>query len=152
MSASMNQCNFLGRVGKDPEIQRFDNNSKLAKFHLATEEKYKDKNSDEWITKTTWVPIEISGNSADAVEKYVKKGMTILVKDCSYMTKQWGEGDKKRYGHCFKSFSFEFADTQKSEGGNRGSGESYQKKQNSFGGGASNTQSTDMPIDGDLPF
>ena len=40
---SLNKVQLIGRLGKDPEIQRFDNGGIIAKFPLATSESYKDK-------------------------------------------------------------------------------------------------------------
>lgn len=74
----MNKVMLIGNVGKDPEVRYLEGNSKVARFQIATTEKYKDKEGrlrelTEWHTVTVWRGL------ADLVEKYVKKGTQLYV-------------------------------------------------------------------------
>jgi single-strand DNA-binding protein len=73
----MNKVILLGWCGNDPEIKTF-NQSKVAKFSLATNEYYKNK-AGEKVTETTWHNLVYWGKSADLIESYVHKGDSILV-------------------------------------------------------------------------
>lgn len=53
MNAIRNQVQLIGRLGQDPEIVTFDNGNKLAKFSLATDDSYRDKQGDR-IERTQW--------------------------------------------------------------------------------------------------
>lgn len=68
----MNRVTVIGRVGQDPKIHVFESGNKVAKFSLATSEKYKKDN--ETIEDTSWHNIVIYGRIADVVDKYVSKG------------------------------------------------------------------------------
>lgn len=68
-----NVVNLIGRVGKDPEVTRPRDNMVVAKFSIATTEKWKDRNGEKQ-EKTTWHRIITFGKLAEVVEKYVKKG------------------------------------------------------------------------------
>ena len=73
----MNKVILIGRVGKDPEIRSTDK-SKVAKFSLATSEKWKNKQGEK-EEETTWHNVVIWGKLADVVETWVKKGMLVMV-------------------------------------------------------------------------
>ena len=47
----INEVTLIGNVGKDAEVRKLDSGITLAKFSVATSERYKDK-SEEWHTKT----------------------------------------------------------------------------------------------------
>ena len=72
----MNRVQLFGNVGKDPEIKTFDGGKKLAKFSLATQSGYKDKDGNK---VTQWHSIVFFDKLAELVEKYVKKGNQLIV-------------------------------------------------------------------------
>jgi len=53
MPKSVNKVILVGNVGKDPEVKYSPSGTPIAKFSLATNEKYKDR-SDEWQERTEW--------------------------------------------------------------------------------------------------
>jgi hypothetical protein len=53
MPKSVNKVILVGNVGKDPEVKYSPSGTPVAKFSLATNEKYKDR-SDEWQERTEW--------------------------------------------------------------------------------------------------
>lgn len=75
----MNKAILIGNLGKDPEVKQLDGGSKLAKFSIATSNKYKNK-AGETVTETTWHSIIVWGKLADVVEKYLKKGDKVCVR------------------------------------------------------------------------
>lgn len=78
MANDLNQCNFTGRLGKEPEIRQAGS-SKVANFSIAVGEQWKDRQTGEKKEKTTWVNIVVWGNAADTVEKFFTKGTFIRV-------------------------------------------------------------------------
>ena len=74
----VNKLTLIGRVGNAPEIKTLDNGSKVAKFSLATTEKYKDKNGDK-IENTEWHNLVFWRNLVDVVEMFVEKGMLLHI-------------------------------------------------------------------------
>ena len=53
MNALRNKVQLIGRLGQDPEITIFPDGNKMAKFSLATDDSYKDKNGQK-IERTYW--------------------------------------------------------------------------------------------------
>ncbi len=75
----LNRVTFIGNLGRDPEIRRLDSGVTVAKFSIATNESYRDKNSSEWITQTEWHDIVMWRHLAERAEKQLKKGNMIYV-------------------------------------------------------------------------
>ena len=72
-----NKVTLIGYVGKDPEVKQAGS-STVAKFTLATSEKFKDKDGNKQ-EKTQWHNLECWGKLAETVGKFVKKGSKIDV-------------------------------------------------------------------------
>jgi single-strand DNA-binding protein len=92
---SVNHVYLLGSVGKDPEVKDI-NGTKCATFTLATNETYKDRNGEKQ-TNTEWHTIVCWRNTADIVERFVKKGMQLFVEG-KIKTRSWDDqSGNKRY-------------------------------------------------------
>ena len=68
----MNKVILMGRLTKDPEIRT--GNTQVARYTLAVDRRF--SNSEE---KTDFINIVAFGKSAEFAEKYLKKGMKIVV-------------------------------------------------------------------------
>ena len=74
----VNRIILIGNLGRDPEIRRLENGAVVAKFSLATNENYKDKNG-EWQTQTEWHDIVMWRSLAERAESQLKKGKQIYL-------------------------------------------------------------------------
>lgn len=74
----VNKVILIGNVGQDPEVRRLDNGAVVAKFSLATNETYKDKNG-ELQKLTEWHNVVVWRQLAEIAEKYVKKGKQVFI-------------------------------------------------------------------------
>lgn len=74
----INKVILVGNVGKDPEVKYLDNGTAFARFTLATNETYKDKEGNKQ-TKTEWHNIVLWRGLAEVAEKYVKKGNPLYI-------------------------------------------------------------------------
>ena len=86
--SSLNECNFIGNLGADPEIRSMNNGNKVANFRIACTEKWKDRTSGERREKTEWVSIVVFGPLVNVVESYIKKGSKLYVSG-SLTTRKW---------------------------------------------------------------
>ena len=75
---SLNKVLLIGNVGKDPEVRHLENGSMVARFSLATTERFKDKNG-EFQEQTEWHNIVCWRSLAERIEKYVKKGSQLFI-------------------------------------------------------------------------
>jgi single-strand DNA-binding protein len=78
MNALRNKVQLIGRLGQDPEIISFADGNKMAKFSLATDESYKDKNGNK-VERTEWHNIVVKGGLVKVVENYITKGKEIAI-------------------------------------------------------------------------
>jgi single-strand DNA-binding protein len=81
MSGSVNKVILIGLLGKDPIIKTFQNGGKIANLSLATSERWKDKQSGEYVKKTEWHRIVVKNNDAlvSIAEKYLKSGSHVYI-------------------------------------------------------------------------
>lgn len=85
----MNRVTLLGRLGADPEIKSMQNGDKVANLRIATSESWKDKNTGEKKERTEWHSVVVwSSGLVGVVERYVKKGMQVLVEG-QLRTRKW---------------------------------------------------------------
>lgn len=94
---SLNQCQFIGRLGKDPEIKTMQSGDKVANLSIAVSERWKDKSSGERKERTTWVPIVIWGPLAGIAEQYLRKGSNVFVSGKFTVRKWQDQGGTDRY-------------------------------------------------------
>jgi single-strand DNA-binding protein len=96
MPKSVNKVILIGNLGKDPEIKYTPSGVPVAKFSLATNEKYKDKGG-EWQERTEWHNIVAWQRLAEIVGEYVKKGSKLYIEG-RLQTSSWEDkqsGEKK---------------------------------------------------------
>lgn len=95
----INKVILIGNVGQDPEVRYtgdVNNGAKVATIRLATTERYRDR-SGNLQEHTEWHTVVVWRNTADVVEKYVKKGTQLYVEG-KIRTRSWeDQTGNKRY-------------------------------------------------------
>jgi len=92
----VNKAILVGNLGKDPEVQYLDNNVSVARFTLATNDSYKDKDGNR-VDQTEWHNVVAWRGLAKIAEDYLKKGSRIYLEG-KIRTRSWEDkqtGDKK---------------------------------------------------------
>ena len=89
MSGSVNKVILLGRLGADPEIVSTNDGNKIAKFSLATSERWRDRNTGEQREKTEWHRVVIfNENLSKLAEQYLRKGSQVYIEG-QIQTRKW---------------------------------------------------------------
>jgi single-strand DNA-binding protein len=110
----INKVILVGRVGKDPEVRHLDNNSVVARFTLATNETYKNKNGEK-ITNTEWHNIVVWRSLAEIAGRYIKKG-TMLYVEGKIRTRAWDDKEgNKRYSTDIEADNFQMLSSRVDE-------------------------------------
>ena len=95
----INKVILIGNVGQDPEIRYtgdVNNGTKVATFRVATTERYRDR-SGNLQEHTEWHSIVVWRNTAEVVEKYVKKGTQVYIEG-RLRSRSWDDQNgNKRY-------------------------------------------------------
>src|SRR5579872_4462651 len=159
MAKSVNKVILIGNLGKDPEVKYTPSGTAVAKFSLATNERFKDK-SGEWQDRTEWHNIVAWQRLAEIVGEYVKKGSKIYIEG-RLQTRSW---DDKETGQ--KRYKTEIIANDlvllggRGEGDSEGGGRGYSRGASASGGGnfdqshshqeepahATNIQDEDIPF------
>ncbi len=83
----LNKVMLIGNLGRDPEVRHLDNGAAVAKFSIATNERYKDK-AGEYQTITEWHDIIMWRGLAELAERLLTKGKLIYVEG-KLTTRKW---------------------------------------------------------------
>ena len=84
----LNQCNFIGRLGNDPEVRYMPDGKAAANISIGCSEKWKDKNTGEQKEKTEWVKCSAFGKLAEIMGEYLRKGSLVYVSG-KMQTRKW---------------------------------------------------------------
>lgn len=87
----MNNCSFIGRLGKDPEMRYTTNGKAVVSFSLAVNRDGKKDESD-WIDFVAWE------KTAEVIAQFCHKGDLIGVTG-SLQRREWEKDGQKRYSH-----------------------------------------------------
>jgi single-strand DNA-binding protein len=93
---SVNKVILIGNLGKDPELKYTPSGTPVAKFSLATNDRYKDKDGN-WQDRTEWHNITAWARTAEIAGEYLKKGGKVYIEG-SLRTHSWDDkttGQKK---------------------------------------------------------
>lgn len=83
----LNQCQFIGNLGADPEVRTFQNGGKVCTLRLAVTEKWtKDGEKKE---RTEWVSVAIFNEGlAGVAERFLRKGSKVYISG-KMQTRKW---------------------------------------------------------------
>lgn len=84
---NLNQCNFIGRLGQEPEIRYMPNGDAVANLSIAISEKWKDKQGQQQ-ERTEWVRMTAYRKLAEIIGEYVSKGSLIYASG-KMQTRKW---------------------------------------------------------------
>lgn len=136
----MNKVILLGRVGKDPEVRKFDNGGQVVSFSLATTARWRNKEGEKQ-ERTEWHNVVVNGKLSEIAEKYIAKGSQVLIEGEIRYREYEKEGVKKYFTEIFCS-SLELL----------GSKESGAKPQNTEPEEVHDSIEVNTSNDDDLPF
>lgn len=145
----LNQCTFVGNLGRDPETRTFQNGNKVCNLRIACTEKWKDRESGERKEKTEWIPVAIFSEGLIRVaEQYLRKGSKVMVQG-KFTTRKWqDQSGQDRYSTEIVLQGFDaklvMLDSAGGQGGSQGG---YDQ---GGGYGAGGRPGGDM--DGEIPF
>ena len=86
MATDLNRCEFIGRLGKDPEVRYTADSNAICNFSIAVSYKSKDKETTEWVRITAF------GKLAGICADYLKKGSQVFVAG-RMTTRKWQNKD-----------------------------------------------------------
>jgi single-strand DNA-binding protein len=83
----LNQCNFIGRLGNDPELKFLPTGDAVVNISIAVSEKWKDKQGQKQ-EKTEWIRCTAFKRQAEVIGEYLKKGSLVHITG-KFTTRKW---------------------------------------------------------------
>ena len=96
MSTLKNSVKLIGNVGQTPEIRELESGKKMARFSVATNESYYNKQGEK-VTQTYWHNLVAWGKTAEVIENYVQKGNQIAIEGKLTNRTYEGQDGQKHY-------------------------------------------------------
>jgi single-strand DNA-binding protein len=84
----LNKVTLIGRLGADPEVRYMPSGSAVANVSLATNFRWKDKQTGEKKESTEWHRVVFFNRLAEIVGEYLKKGAQVYVEG-RLQTRKW---------------------------------------------------------------
>ena len=97
MPRSVNKVILVGNVGQDPEVKYTPSGTPVAKFSLATNERFKDRGG-EWQDRTEWHNVVAWQRLAEIAGEYIRQGSKLYIEG-KLETSSWDDRQRggKRY-------------------------------------------------------
>lgn len=73
------QVTIIGNVGRDPEMRQTSTGVGVSSFSVAVNRSWTDQRTNERKSETTWFSISAWDRLGDTCQKYVRKGMLVMV-------------------------------------------------------------------------
>ena len=142
----INKVILVGRLGKDPEIRSTPNGTSLAKFTMATDERFTDRNGEKQ-QRTEWHNVVAWGKLGEICGQYLRKGKLVYIEG-SIRTDSWDdkESGQKKYRTEIVANEMKMLDRRGDEEG----GGSYAGARK--GATSSATSTPQMDDDEEVPF
>jgi single-strand DNA-binding protein len=74
----MLKATIIGNLGNDPEMRYSANGAPFLRFNVASNFRTRTPEG-EWQDKTEWVRVTVTGNRAETLSQYLKKGSRVYV-------------------------------------------------------------------------
>jgi single-strand DNA-binding protein len=144
MAGSVNRVILIGRLGKDPEIRSIPSGTTVAKFSIATDDRYTDRNGEKQ-ERTDWHNIVAWGKLAEICGQYLRKGKLVYI-DGSIRYDSWDDKEtgQKRYKTEIHANQMQMLE-RRDDAGSGGSGTSYVRS-------ASQPSGSQVEEEEDVPF
>lgn len=154
MAGNVNKVFLMGNLTRDVELRHTQSNLAIAKFGLAVNERFKDREGN-WQERANFIDCEMFGARAEAFARYLAKGRPVFIEGRLRLD-QWEDKNsgQKRSKLVVVADSFEFVDAPGggSGGGGGGGGRAPAGARSGGGGGGGGQSYDDIPPDDDIPF
>lgn len=116
----LNKVQFIGHLGRDPEVRYAASGAAICNFSVASTEKWKDKESGEQQESTEWLRVSAFDRLAEVCGEYLKKGSLVYVEG-SLKTRKYAdkEGVERFVTECRLSSMKMLGGRPDAEGGER---------------------------------
>lgn len=118
--ASVNKCILVGNLTRDPETRSFPSGDMVANVSLATNDRWKDRNTGEQKEAVEFHRVVFNGKLAEIVGQYLRKGSQVYVEG-SLRTRKWTDqaSGQERYATEVRADVMQMLGTRPNDGQQR---------------------------------
>lgn len=91
---SINHVNLTGNLTRDPEMRVTQGGMQILEFGIAVNDRAKNQQTGEWEDQPNFFDCTMFGNRAEAVSKYLRKGLKVSI-DGKLRWNQWEKDGQK---------------------------------------------------------
>jgi single-strand DNA-binding protein len=88
----VNKVIIVGTLGQDPEVRQTNSGTSVCQLSIATNERWKDKNTGEQKESTEWHKIVLWQRLAEIAGEYLHKGSQVYIEG-KLQTRKWQDKD-----------------------------------------------------------
>lgn len=92
MSSGVNKVILVGNLGQDPEVRYTSSGSAVANISIATTERWKDKQTNEYKDATEWHRVVLFTRLAEIAGEYLKRGSKVFIEG-KLRTRKWQDSN-----------------------------------------------------------
>lgn len=108
-----NRVQLMGNLGKDPELREFDGGKRMARFTIATNERF-NYGDGQFKEDTQWHNVVVWGRLAEQVAQQLHKGSRVALEG-RLVHRVWEKDGQKRYMTEVVASGFQLADAEASQ-------------------------------------
>jgi single-strand DNA-binding protein len=143
---SVNKVILLGRVGSDPEVKYMPSGNAVLNLSIATNRKFKNKETDSYEDKTEWHRVVFFNKPAETIGQYIKKGQQLYIEG-RLQTRKWQDKDGvEKYSTDIISDNFTFIGSKSDTADNNQFENKSSKNSNDFNQDVPTQQDDDIPF------
>ena len=123
-----NKVILVGNLTRDVNLRYLPSGSAVADFGLATNRRWKDKQTNEDKQEVMFIDISVFGRSAGVANQYLKKGSKVLVEGRLALDTWTDQNGNNRSKHKIIAESYQFLDPKNDN--NNGANGSFNNQNN----------------------
>jgi len=133
---SFNKVILMGNLTRDPELRHTGSNMAVVQIGLAVNERWRNKQTDQWEDRVSFIDCEGWGRTAENISQYFGKGKPILI-EAKLRMDQWEDKQSGQKRSKLKVVIDRFEFVGGREDNQAGGGGGYGGSQRSQGGSRS---------------
>lgn len=153
MARGVNKVIIVGNLGQDPETRYMPSGGAVTNLTVATNRKWKDKQTGEQKEETEWHKVAAFGKLAEIMAEYLRKGSQVYIEG-RLRTRKWqGKDGNDRYTTEIIADEMQMLGGRGGGGGDFGGGnQGSNQGSNQGGGGEAPPPPGPDDFDDDIPF
>lgn len=92
---SINRVNISGNLTRDPDMRATQSGTQILSFGVAVNDRRRNPQSGEWEDVPNFIDCVVFGNRADALQRFLTKGMKVAIEG-KLRWSQWERDGQKR--------------------------------------------------------